>query len=448
MRRQILIVAENGSAIPHDLLDCLPAGDCRQTDWRSFSSSGSGPPADLLLLMGVPDPGAALGCLRELGNRRGTSIVIAVLPGELGASELAIASELADEFILWPQRPAVVRERIVRLCPWTEAQEAYENLTAELGRANLVGEDPCFLRMAAMIQPSARTPLPVLITGETGTGKELIARAIHFMSARRNGPFIPVDCGGIPEHLFENELFGHVRGAYTDAHTEQRGLAGMADHGTLFLDEVDSLGLGSQVKLLRFLQERQYKPLGSERYVCADAKIVAATNRDLRPLVAEGRFRQDLHFRLDVLRLDLPPLRERREDIPRLARHFLELYSPAGARKTIAPSAMAGLMSYHWPGNIRQLLNVVQRAIVYSQGRQIGPGDIELPRDAPPPRDFQHARRETIQGFEREYVEKLLRRHAGNVTQAAREAGKERRAFGKLVKKYGLGQQARAAGQS
>jgi DNA-binding NtrC family response regulator len=305
------------------------------------------------------------------------------------------------------------------------------------------------LRTAERIAATARTDLPVLITGETGTGKELFARAIHFMSRRRNHPFIPVDCGGIPDHLFENELFGHVRGAFTDAHTEQRGLAAVAEGGTLFLDEVESLPLAAQAKLLRFLQERQFKALGSERWAQADVRIVAATNRDLVKQTAEKEFRPDLYFRLDVLRLELPPLRERPEDIPLLARYFLAQHEPAGRARSFSPAALRRLTSYHWPGNVRELLNVIQRAIVFSKGAQIDACEIVLSQTTTTDRrDFRTAREETIESFERAFVQELLQRHQGNVTHAAKEAGKERRAFGRLIKKYGLRAGACAAGQS
>jgi DNA-binding NtrC family response regulator len=373
-----------------------------------------------------------------------------VLPRDLEPSDLAFVSTLADDFILWPERIEVIRLRLMRfLVSDSEIQSAYENLMVGLAKTNLVGREPTFLRMADKIVMSASNGFPALITGETGTGKDLFARAIHFLSNRRSHPFVPVDCGGIPDHLFENELYGHVRGAYTDAHGEQRGLAALADKGTLFLDEIDSLSLAAQAKLLRFLEDHQFKPLGSERYLHSDVKIVAASNRSLQQQVAEKQFRADLFFRLNVLHLELPPLRERRQDIPLLAQHFLTLYLPAGVRKVFTPAALHHLMSYQWPGNIRELANVVQRAIVFSRGTQINGCDIAIPEAAAgiQPGTFRAARQEAIQSFEREYVGQLLRRNQGNITWAANEAGKERRAFGRLVKKYGAAQFPRAAGQ-
>jgi DNA-binding NtrC family response regulator len=377
--------------------------------------------------------------------------VLIVLPLDSHREDIEFALSMADDLALSTERQDLLQLRVRRLLDssCSDAGSAYEGLIRELGRANLIGKDPRFLQAAERMAASARTDLPVLITGETGTGKELFASAIHFMSHRRNEAFIPVDCGGIPEHLFENELFGHVRGAYTDARGEQRGLAAVADGGTLFLDEVDSLPVAAQAKLLRFLQERHFKALGADQWTHADVRIVAASNRDLGQLTAERQFRQDLYFRLNVLRLEVPPLRERPQDIPLLARHFLALHQPAGASKSFSPAALERLVSHPWPGNVRELLNVVQRAIVFSPAAQINGCDIAFFETTPTAgqQDFRTARSNMIESFERDYVQELLQRHHGNITQAARAAHKERRAFGRLVKKYGLQTGARGVGQ-
>ena len=243
-------------------------------------------------------------------------------------------------------------------------------LTEEYGLRHLVGCDPAFVQVITQIPLIARSNCSVLLTGETGTGKELCARAIHHLGRRREFPFIPIDCGAFPDQLFENEMFGHARGAYTDAHREQRGLVAMAERGTLFLDEIDSLSPAAQAKLLRFLQERTYRPLGSDRFLQADVNVVAATNRSLEALVAEQKFRADLFFRVSVLRLHLIPLRERRDDIAPLAQHFLDdICRDQGVpRKTPTAAALAELSRQPWPGNVRELHNVVQRACVYADG--------------------------------------------------------------------------------
>jgi DNA-binding NtrC family response regulator len=283
----------------------------------------------------------------------------------------------------------------------------------------------------------------VLLTGETGTGKELCARAIHHLSARRPAPFIAVDSGALPEGLLESELFGHTAGAFTDARAEHRGLAALAEGGVLFLDEVDALSPRLQSKLLRFLEERTYKPLGSERFRRADVRMIAATNRNLEALVRTGAFRSDLYFRMNVLHLRLPPLRERPADIPVLAEHFLQIQPPGrGQPRSLAPSALRKLTLHHWPGNVRELLNVVQRAVVFADGPVIRAQDIDLtlPVDVgeAPGAGFRQARADALARFERAFVENLLRKHNGNITRAAREARKDRRAFGRLVKRLGV----------
>jgi DNA-binding NtrC family response regulator len=348
---------------------------------------------------------------------------------------------------LWPIHKGELRYRLERILgQWTtedQINSAHERLTEILGLEQLIGKDPAFINAIQTIPVIAQSDLPLLITGPTGTGKELCARGVHNLSRRRNFPFIAVDCGAIPDHLFENEMFGHTRGAFTDAHSDQKGLAAIANGGTLLLDEIDALSLGAQAKLLRFLQERAYRPLGSEKFVKADVNVIAATNRDIERHVREKQFRSDLYFRLNVLRLELPALCERGSDIELLARHFLHLHCASqGVRKSFSPAALRKLESHEWPGNVRELLNVVQRAAVLSEGPQVLPAHVSLavpeaPRE-PQRAGFQIARSRAIEAFEKRYVESLLKKHNGNVTHAALEAGKDRRAFGRLKKKYNI----------
>jgi DNA-binding NtrC family response regulator len=246
--------------------------------------------------------------------------------------------------------------------------------------------------------------------------------------------------------LFENEMFGHERGAFTDAHRAQKGLVAIAEGGTLFLDEIDSLSLRAQGKLLRFLQDRTYKPLGAEKFIRANIRIVAASNRDLDHEVETQAFRRDLFFRVNVLRLHMIPLRERPGDIAPLAKHFLSLACAeiGSARKVLAPSALSLLECSDWPGNVRELCNIIRRAVVYSEGRLILPAHIApglkpaATSDLFTTASFNQARAEALNAFERRYAEALLRKHNGNITHAAREAGKDRRAFGRLVKRHNL----------
>jgi DNA-binding NtrC family response regulator len=371
---------------------------------------------------------------------------LAVLSNEATEELFRAAARVVDDLILWPVQKREFSFRAARLLGLESrnVESVESRLLIEIGISQLVGAHPVFTRAIAKIPLIARSGAPVLITGETGTGKELCARAIHHFSNRREFPFIPVDCSGLPDHLLENELFGHARGAFTDAHGEQKGLVAMAGRGTLFLDEIDALSLTAQAKLLRFLQEKTYKPLGADRFLRADVNLLAATNRDLEAAVRERQFRSDLYFRLNVLRLDLPPLRARPTDILILARHFLGTFRPPGGsvRKTLSLAAQRKLSLYSWPGNVRELLNTLQRAVVFAEGVNILPCHILLPEPhgviQSTDRPFREARARAIETFERAYLEDLLNKHGGNITRAAADAGKERRALGRLVKKHRL----------
>ena len=321
---------------------------------------------------------------RLLLNQGVQAPTLAVLPaGDLQSRGGELAVRAADDFVTWPVRVEEWRRRLDRLvgCEEPDLPDVSERLTREIGLAQLVGRDPAFRRVVEMIPIIARSGSPTLITGETGTGKELCARAIHMLSSRRAQPFIPVDCAALPEHLFENEFFGHARGAFTDAHRDQKGLVSLSEGGTLLLDEVDSLSSSAQAKLLRFLQERTFRPLGADRFSRADVNVLAAMNRDPEGLVRDGRFRADLFFRLNVIRLHLAPLRDRRSDIPLIARHFLAACSTEWgvAPKTLAPSTLAKLSAYDWPGNIRELTNILRHAAVLTSGRLILPEHVILP---------------------------------------------------------------------
>jgi len=308
----------------------------------------------------------------------------------------------------------------------------------------LVGKSAPFLRILQMVRGIAHVDATVLIVGETGTGKELVARAIHYQSPRRGQPFVTVNCGALPDHLFENELFGHAKGAYTDASSPEKGLVAEAEAGTLFLDEVDTLSAAAQVKLLRLLQNREYRPLGCSRSITANVRILAATNIDLRQQVQTKRFREDLYYRLNIIPLCLPPLRERPEDVPLLADHFLHRYAPHSGHTSpqLAPAALHKLLAYPWPGNVRELESVLQRAVILAPSPVLQPEDIDLPgagqRTEPATESFQVARARVIEHFERTYLSTLLTAHHGNVSRAAKHAGEARRSLQRLLKKYGL----------
>lgn len=316
----------------------------------------------------------------------------------------------------------------------------------------LIGESEVFREMLAAIGKIAGYDATVLITGETGSGKELAARAIHYQGKRGDKPFIPVNCGALPDHLIENELFGHNRGAYTDARENQTGLIAQAEGGTLFLDEIDALSPKAQVSLLRFLQDGKYRQLGGSRLEFADVRILAASNANLQELVDLDRFRADLHYRLNVMELAVPPLRARGDDAVLLARHFI---AEAACRYNMTrldlhPDTLPWLVSQPWLGNVRELQNRIQREFLMCDGpniliRQPVPeSERRTKKDRrqscasalPNPLNFNEAKQLTLQSFERNHLLQLMRESAGNVSQAARLAGKERRALGKLLKKY------------
>ena len=331
---------------------------------------------------------------------------------------------------------------------------------------NLLGESQAFRRLLGQIERFARCDATVLINGETGTGKELTARAIHYQSVRADGPFIPINCGALPDALFGSELFGHTRGAFTDAHENRLGLVAQAEDGTLFLDELETLSAAGQVALLRFLQDHEYRPLGAPRPRVANVRVLGATNVDLAALVRDGKFRQDLMYRLNVLTLDVPPLRDRADDALVLANAFLKkLCSQYELTvRRFHPEAVAALLAYEWPGNIRELENLLHREFLLADGDELLlpslPRSTGLDRrlatrrstdnsgsstrvvEAPAAASvesgvaFRDAKARAIADFEREYVRHLLQQSGGNVSLAARLAGKERSRFNRLVRKY------------
>jgi DNA-binding NtrC family response regulator len=316
----------------------------------------------------------------------------------------------------------------------------------------MIGESPAFRQALHVVEKIARYDVPVLIEGETGTGKELAARAIHYQGPRRDHPFVPVNCGAIPDSLIENELFGHDRGAFTDARDQRRGLVAFARRGTLFLDEVDMLTPRAQVSLLRFVQDQQYRPLGSNRQEDADVRIIAATNANLEALAGSGGFRSDLFYRLRILYMTMPPLREREGDAALLSEHFVEKLSVRFGEpvKPLHPSTREWFEHYSWPGNVRELENMICRNFLLADSGTIEIVPPATAADAGPidpfTLAFNEARAAMLDTFERRYLEAVLTRAKGNVTVAAALAGKERRTLGKMLKKHRLGRVRPATG--
>jgi DNA-binding NtrC family response regulator len=332
----------------------------------------------------------------------------------------------------------------------------------------ILGASARMQRLLRLVSRVAPTDSTVLLLGESGTGKELVARSLHLLSRRAQGPFVPVNVGALPESLVESELFGHARGAFTNASGERTGLVEAADHGTLFLDEIGDMPLPAQVKLLRTLENAEVRRVGENRPRLVDVRVVAATHRDLLALVSEGRFREDLYFRLNVVQLELPPLRERREDIGLLASYFLDRASRRHGRPALefTPEAMALLERYDYPGNVRELENAIEHAVTLTEGVRIGPTD--LPAAIRSPRLLPRAAASVVTGDEdprvvverersasvaardrmsledvtREHVLRVLARHGGNATAAAKQLGLSRTTLWRMLKRWGV---ARAA---
>ena len=320
-----------------------------------------------------------LGHIRE----KWPTIKVVILTGCGGVREAVEAIQMgAVDFIEKPFENETLLARLDQLHHMWQLEQENRRLRAQFqfqfGFDQLVGNAGVMIKLKQMILQIALSDASVLVQGETGTGKELVARAIHYHSPRKTQPFVPVDCAGINESVMGSELFGHTKGAFTGAYESTPGLIRTAHNGTLFLDEVGELPLSMQAKLLRTIQEKEVRPVGGNQNASVDVRFLAATNRDLEDEVAQGRFRQDLFYRLNVIALTVPPLRDRRDDIPLVANHFCDRFrTSAGQAKTIDADALACLMAYDWPGNVRELENVIRRAVA------IGHGDAITPRDLP-----------------------------------------------------------------
>jgi two-component system, NtrC family, response regulator HydG len=319
----------------------------------------------------------------------------------------------------------------------------------------LVGTSGAMREVTRMIDAVAYSATTVLVTGESGTGKELVARALHARSPRRAGPFVALNCGALTETLLESELFGHVKGAFTGAERDQRGLFDAADGGTIFLDEIGDIPPATQVRLLRVLQDGEIKRVGAADSVKVDVRVIAATHRDLPKLVRSGKFREDLFYRLNVINVPLPPLRDRAEDVPLLAHHFLRRYAERLGKKVraLAPDAVELLCSHRWPGNVRELENAIERAVVLCHGEAVTATDLPpavtgrtapLVREAPALGEdgawlalsYAAAKEQALRRFEKGYVEALMRACDNNISAAARKAGMDRSNFKRVLRKY------------
>lgn len=396
------------------------------------------------LLIVIALPRVPLTCLDSLFQvlRQGALsspvlvVIDAIQEGLVDLTRLGIV-----DFIVPPFSESEVLLRIRRVLNQVrQEQKTRHPLTEELALQNLLGKSSVFLAAISKIPAVATSDTSVLISGETGTGKEMVGRVIHDLSLRAGKPFVPINCGAIPVELLENELFGHELGAFTGASGSSRGLIHEADKGTLFLDEVDSLPLLAQVKLLRFLQDKEYRALGSTKTKKSNIRIVAASNANLEAAVAAGTLRRDLYYRLNVVPIVLPPLRERTTDILLLAHHFLAEYAAKfnGPAVSFSPEAERKLMLYSWPGNVRELQHVIERVAVLSSQKVIQEDQIVLPgeNDHSARLSFQEMKANVISQFETNYIQNLLIAYKGNISRAAQAAQKERRTFWQLVRKH------------
>ena len=403
-------------------------------------------PSVVLLDLGLPpqprDATEGLQALCEIIGKDSTIKVIMVTGNtERGNALKAIELGAFDFFTKPPvmDEVRVVVKRALRMLELERENRALKKKAGVEGMSGLLGASLPMQEVFETIRKVAVTDVPILILGESGTGKELVARALHRLSNRQGGPFVVINCGAIPENLLESELFGYEKGAFTGADTRRRGRIEYAEGGTLFLDEIGDLGLSLQVKLLRFLQEYIIERIGGREPIPLDVRVVAATNKDLKQAVDAGQFREDLYFRLGVVTIPMPPLRERGDDVYLLSRAFLHHYKGDFKKdiKGFSEDAINALVEHRWPGNVRELENRIKRAVVMTDGEMIIPRDLDfqstMSMESPSP-----SLKEARDKVEKELIQKALLRHGGVVVRAAEGLGITRQTLTDLIKKYGI----------
>jgi len=421
--------------------DLATAGD-RAGALAAFTAAR---PAVTLLDLGLPprpnDPDEGLEVLSAVLALDPLAKVIIISGQGDKRNALRAVGAGATDFLCKPvdmDQLALVLQRCVYLAELEQEYRAMQHSARPDVFENMIGANPQMQAVFDMIRKVAPTSAPVLILGESGTGKEMVAQALHRRSSRRSGPFVAINCNTIPENLLESELFGHEKGAFTGADAQRKGHIESAAGGTLFLDEIGELPASVQVKLLRFLQEKCFQRVGGRQEIQSDARVLAATNRDLRESAADGEFREDLYFRLAVVVIKVPPLRERGDEIILMSNAFLRDYGNEHAKTglTFAPDALRALTLHIWPGNVRELQNRVQRAVIMADGKRVTARDLELTDtlSALPSKTLKEAR----ESVEREMIQDALRRHRGKITSAAVELGVSRPTLYELMEKLGI----------
>jgi DNA-binding NtrC family response regulator len=410
-----------------------------------------------IVLTDLKMPGMDGLILTEAVHKLDKEIMVLIMTG-YGTMEMAVQAikQGAFDFITKPFSADQLRVAIQRAVNQLHLVAQNKNLRCQLAASfsfdRIAGLSPAMLKVFEMVRKVAPSEASVLILGESGTGKELFARSLHSNSRRAHGPFIPIDCASLPENLLESELFGHERGAFTGATQTKAGLLELAHGGTAFLDELGELPLSLQAKLLRALQERSFRRVGGSREITVDIRLIAATNRNLRELVRTKTFREDLFYRLNVISLELPPLRERSGDVILIAQRLLEEIGKGLKMPGISPEARKALELYHWPGNIRELRNAMERAVALTEGLEIQAEDlppevlgigsnsarVENLRDSYAGVEFTPTKEKVIEEFELAYLHQLLQRNGDNMTRAALEAGIDRKTLYRLLQKHNL----------
>ncbi len=392
-----------------------------------------------VILLDLKMPGMdGLATLKKLKEVRPDAEILMMTAYATVDTAVRAMKEGAFDYLVKPFDPDVVEVQIKKIVAHKELVLENILLRRTLEETyqfdEIIGKSDAMQEVFELISRVAPTDSTVLITGESGTGKELIARAIHGNSSRCFMPFIAVSCGALPDSLLESELFGYEKGAFTGAEHTKKGRFEMAHKGTLFLDEIGDVSLKTQVDLLRMLQQKEVQRLGSEKVMEVDVRIIAATNRDLAKAIQEKRFREDLYYRLNVITIQVPPLRERKEDIPLLADEFVRKYCLEMNREEInvGPSALKQLMAYDWPGNVRELENIIERALVIGQGREISPDDLPFSRKEVGPETFPKSLKMT----EKLHIQRILEGTGWNISQAARELDIDRQTLYNKIEKY------------